>query len=486
MGTEVLDIPELQTPFQIASNVLEMSNSDIPKPRKMRILMSYANHPNDKVRATALDSLSLIISPELVSFYLPYLSDLSIEVRGNAINYLASDSVIAETYSDEITEAMDSLLNSSTEVAHKTLFNCLSKLNRSDYAQQAAKLARLANKEIRQQALKLLRSWGMDSPELNDLTQQTENIICKSKSSLKNNIQSQIEGNSAELFLDADQFLVELKEVLSSSNKNTKKVMLSQIRNYEVLLDETELFEILKGRLSNEKDTDCLVLIVEITRQLSNVDHWEILNPFLYIDNNKLVTAAVGVLAERNDMRILPMLMEVINEVPLSLSKINLIMSGIPILKRKRPDLAVLAIEKIIQAEDANFISNLDKILKDWVAPPAELSAVLIRCYLSNPIQKIHDIMYFYLENHSTPWDLILVDNLIHLARESEPKNLLEEIKDKLGKKHKPCMKAASKISSENETTQNRMTTNELFSLLLLQTVIAIFVYLAFDYLVIG
>ena len=121
MSVEVLDKPELQTPFQIADKVLEMSDSDIPRPRKMRILMSYANHPNDRVRATALDSLALVISPELVSFYLPYLSDLSFEVRGNAITYLATDSVIAETYSEEILEAMNSLLQTSSEIAHETL-----------------------------------------------------------------------------------------------------------------------------------------------------------------------------------------------------------------------------------------------------------------------------------------------------------------------------------------------------------------------------
>ena len=51
--------------------------------------MGYANHPHDKVRASALDSLAAIISPELRSFYIPFLSDLSVEVRANAISYLA-------------------------------------------------------------------------------------------------------------------------------------------------------------------------------------------------------------------------------------------------------------------------------------------------------------------------------------------------------------------------------------------------------------
>ena len=486
MSVEVLDKPELQTPFQIADKVLEMSDSDIPRPRKMRILMSYANHPNDRVRATALDSLALVISPELVSFYLPYLSDLSFEVRGNAITYLATDSVIAETYSEEILEAMNSLLQTPSEIAHETLLGCLSKLNRSDYAQQLADLARLANKEIQQQALQLLRSWSTKSSELIDLIEKTENFIGISNSSLTKRSQPDNKIKSNDLFLDAQEFLHELKDVLSSSNNNSKKALLSQIRNYEVLLDETELFEILKFQLTNEKDIDCLALMIEITRQLSNIDHWEILNPFLQNENIKLITTSVRVLSERNDMRILPMLMEVINEIPLSAPKINLIINGIPILKKKRPDLAVLAIEKIIQADNQNSLSNVNKILKDWLSPPAELSAVLIRCYLNRPNQKLHNTIHSYLECHSTPWDLVLIDNLSHLALESEARKSLEEIKEKLIKKHKSQNTPIRQPNYKNNEVQNRMTNNELFWLLLLQTSLALFTYLVIDYFVIG
>ena len=105
-----------------------MSHSDIPRP-EMRILMGYANHPHDKVRASALDSLAVVISPEL-KFYLPYLSDLSLEVRSNAIHYLASDSITAKAYSQEILESMNGLIQNQSQTAHKILLECLSKLNR--------------------------------------------------------------------------------------------------------------------------------------------------------------------------------------------------------------------------------------------------------------------------------------------------------------------------------------------------------------------
>ena len=87
--------------------------------------------------------------------------------------------------------------------------------------------------------------------------------------------------------------------------------------------------------LINEKDVDCLSLMIDITKQLSNIDHWEVLRPFLCNDNNKIVSICVEVLSERNDLRILPMLMEAINEEPLYASKINIIINGIHILKKK-------------------------------------------------------------------------------------------------------------------------------------------------------
>ena len=81
--------------------------------------MGYANHPHDKVRASALDSLAAIISPELRSFYIPFLSDLSVEVRANAISYLACDPTTAEAYSDEILNSINGLLQSDNETAHE-------------------------------------------------------------------------------------------------------------------------------------------------------------------------------------------------------------------------------------------------------------------------------------------------------------------------------------------------------------------------------
>ncbi|MEE2923968.1 MAG: hypothetical protein VX619_04225, partial [bacterium] len=420
MSVEVLDQSELPTPLQIASKVLEMSHSDIPRPRKMRILMGYANHPHDRVRASALNSLAVVISPELGSFYLPYLSDLSLEVRSNAINYLASDSITAQAYSEEILESMNGLIQNQSETAHKILLECLSKLNRTEYANQLVELVQCATYDIQQEALALLKNWAKQSPELIDLVNKTEKLIEAYNSSSSKRIQSETLPESEEIFIDAQSFLKELRSVLSRSNKSSKKALLRQVQNYEVILDESDLFEILNSQLKNEKDIDCLALVIDITKQLSGIDHWEVLSPFLQNENSKIVNACVGVLSERNDMRILPILMDVINDVPLYASKINTIMHGISILKKKRPDIAVTAVEKIIKSDIENSDSIVNKILKDWITPPADLSAALIRCYLNQPNQKLHDVMYSYLEYHSTPWDLVLIDNLLHLARESE------------------------------------------------------------------
>ena len=210
------------------------------------------------------------------------------------------------------------------------------------------------------------------------------------------------------------------------------------------------------------------------------------LSPFLQNENSKIVNACVGVLSERNDMRILPILMDVINDVPLYASKINTIMHGISILKKKRPDIAVTAVEKIIKSDIENSDSIVNKILKDWITPPAELSAALIRCYLNQPNQKLHDVMYSYLEYHSTPWDLVLVDNLLHLARESETKYILEKIKERLSKKHKTSVQTTHKQIYRNDTTQHRLNKMKLFRMLFIQTIFAVLAYLFADYFVIG
>ena len=95
-----------------------------------------------------------------------------------------------------------------------------------------------------------------------------------------------------------------MRSVLSRSNKSSKKALLRQVQNYEVILDETDLFEILNSQLKNEKDVDCLALLIDITKQLSGIDHWEVLSPFLQNENSKIVNACVEVLSERNDIRI--------------------------------------------------------------------------------------------------------------------------------------------------------------------------------------
>ena len=486
MSVEVLDQSEFQTPIQIVSRVLEMSNSELPRSRKMSLLMGYANHPHDKVRASALDSLAKVISPELVSFYLPFLSDLSVEVRANAISYLACDPTTAEAYSDEILSSMNSLLQSESKTAHEILLQCLKKLNRTDYAYQLAELVKVADYKIQQEALRILKIWVSRSPKLITLLNTTERFLESSKSSNNKQGQTVILHQTDEMFLDTQNFLRELKAVLSNSNKISKKALLTQIRNYEVLIDETELFEILNPQLKNERDIDCLSLMIDITKQLSNIDHWEVLSPFLENENSKIVNTCVAVLSELNDMRILPILMDAIDEVHLYASKINLIINGIQILKRKRPDIAVAAIEKIISVDVENSISVVDKILKDWVAPPAEISAILIRSYLSSPNQKLHETMHSYLESHSTPWDLVLVENLSHLARESETKNILENIKEKLIKKHKSLNQSKPKKNYKNDTIEHRMSKIELFWILSVQTILAALSYLFIDYFVIG
>ena len=486
MSVEVLDPSEFQTPMQIASRVLEMSHSELPRSRKMSLLMGYANHPHDKVRASALDSLAAIISPELRSFYIPFLSDLSVEVRANAISYLACDPTTAEAYSDEILNSINGLLQSDNETAHEILLQCLVTLNKPDYAYQLAELSKIANYKIQLEALRLLKTWATQSPELSILASSTEKFLQETESNSTCKPQTRILVKNDEIFLEPQQFLKDLKAALKQSNRISKKVLLTQIRNYEVLLDESELFEILGPELINEKDVDCLSLMIDITKQLSNIDHWEVLRPFLCNDNNKIVSICVEVLSERNDLRILPMLMEAINEEPLYASKINIIINGIHILKKKRPDIAVLAVEKIITANIDNSIPIVDKILRDWITPPAELSSVLIRSYLNKPNQKLHDTINSYLDSNSTPWDLVLIDNLIHLARDSETKNILDKIKEKLVKKYKSLDNTNQKRNYKNHATKHQMSKVELFLILATQTIIAVFTYLLVNYFVIG
>ena len=161
-----------------------------------------------------------------------------------------------------------------------------------------AELTKIANYKIQLEALRLLKTWATQSPKLSILASSTQKFLQETESNSTCKPQTRTLVKNDEIFLEPQQ-LKDLKAALKQSNRNSKKVLLTQIRNYEVLLDESELFEILGPELINEKDVECLSLMIDITKQLSNIDHWEVLRPFLYNDNNKIASICVEVLSER-------------------------------------------------------------------------------------------------------------------------------------------------------------------------------------------
>ena len=89
-------------------------------------------------------------------------------------------------------------------------------LNKPDYAYQLAELTKIANYKIQLEALRLLKTWATQSPELSILASSTEKFLQETESNSTCKPQTRILVKNDEIFLEPQQFLKDLKAALKT------------------------------------------------------------------------------------------------------------------------------------------------------------------------------------------------------------------------------------------------------------------------------
>ncbi|PCJ20045.1 MAG: hypothetical protein COB02_05460 [Candidatus Cloacimonadota bacterium] len=185
---------------QIASCLAQLSNAEIGNNQKQRLLDSFVNHPDHRVRANAVEGLRLIWDIKERSYFLNFLSDKNNRVLGNAVIALGESSKYKEDYHEAVYILLESMLEDEAEFKSTALY-CIGLLEFESYLPLLKK--QLQKSDQVHDCLILLENWSKANIAAKDLLQNFHKELSIEKHREKNT-QNIDEENPEEIVVFAD------------------------------------------------------------------------------------------------------------------------------------------------------------------------------------------------------------------------------------------------------------------------------------------
>ena len=150
-------------PRELATLILQCSQINASDEDKITLIKPYLKHSDGRVRANAVESLSILYPESEKDFFLDYLNDQNNRVVGNAIFVLSTEDHCPENYRKPISDALENLLCNHETNGCLTALYCISNCRDEIFLPFLIQLINHEEKDVADKAHALLSAWAETS-----------------------------------------------------------------------------------------------------------------------------------------------------------------------------------------------------------------------------------------------------------------------------------------------------------------------------------
>jgi len=386
------------------SNLLrELRDADGKDDEKLKIFMSFVAHPDDRVRANAVEYMAPFIPRGHHSFFLPFLEDSDHRTRGNAIVALGHDSEVYQSFKDQVSTSLIGLARSSRSIDQLTSLYCMGILCDEFYLDECLSLLESPNPAVSLKAREVLESWGQVS---NEVFRRSKIQLERFERFLASESyqEQEPEGPPPEQSTQSKESMVQLWERIRSTldfeDKDKKSELLKELKGKD---RDLALAGVLQDYLRTEKDTEILSLLIDTIHQLGPEDPWALFHQFLTHSDSAVVFSAVCSLVESDSFRMIPVLAQRMRETDVDEGKNGeiLFITMVQMILLKEP-LAVKAMKTLANGSQ-NSMLYFSLSLKYWIRPPDILLRDVSEVLFKANQEKTIELCLEYLRKFTNP-----------------------------------------------------------------------------------
>tara|TARA_Y100000589_G_scaffold245297_1_gene233005 strand:- start:13624 stop:15084 length:1461 start_codon:yes stop_codon:yes gene_type:complete len=150
-------------PKELSTIVLRCSQVIADDEQKIALIKPFLRHENGRVRANALESLTILYPETERDFFLDFLVDTNNRVIGNAIFILSAEDHCPEQYREKICAAIENLMNNHQINGCLTALYCIGNCRDEIFLPYLIQLASSEEKIVADKAHSLLSAWAETS-----------------------------------------------------------------------------------------------------------------------------------------------------------------------------------------------------------------------------------------------------------------------------------------------------------------------------------
>ena len=334
--------------FLIKSLDQAKANRDL----KLRLLMRFLSHPEPEVRLASLETLVPLAPDNLVILFQQFLKDKFPAIRATAILALGQNPEFAPIYKDQILVSLEEMLQMGDKDSLINVLTCIGNLADEDLVPLVQEVLEhpKTDLEIQDTAYEVLKYFDHELPSV---------INSCNKLPGEDSLDSLDEH---ELSIDGPTFMLKLEEALIGEDTEYKIQLLKGLAQFEVTPYAESVTQLLYRLQQFEEDPKILALMLRNLGLYQFKDSSDFLLEYLEHPHIDVKAAALRSLTYYNDSRLLISFMELLNESWRSDKSLKLIDEIIDYVFVKRPDLGLVALEKL-----GHQGRSQEKRLKKWL-----------------------------------------------------------------------------------------------------------------------
>ncbi len=183
-------------PREIATLVLKCSQINADDHQKISLITPFLKHENGRIRANAVESLTILFPESERDFFLDFLADENNRVIGNAIFILSSEDHCPEHYRERICNAMEVLMTRHGVNGCLTALYCIGNCRDETFLPYLIELASSEEKTVADKAHTLLVAWA----ETNTAAKSVLRDMIKKNLSIQHSENSSVTAELKDLF----------------------------------------------------------------------------------------------------------------------------------------------------------------------------------------------------------------------------------------------------------------------------------------------
>ena len=319
---------------------------------KLRLLMRFLSHPEPEVRLASLETLVPLAPDNLVILFQQFLHDKFPAIRATAILALGQNPQFKPIYKDEILISLKEMIKLGDKDSLMNAITCIGNLVDENLIPLVQEILEHPNVdlEIQDAGYEILKSFNRELPSTtNSCNRLPGEELLESH-------------DQYELSIDGPTFLLKLEEALLGEDKKNKIALLKGLAQFEVTPYAESVTQLLYRLHQFEEDPKVLALMLRNLGLYQFRDSSDFLLEYLQHPHIDVKAAALRSLAYYNDSRLLVSFTELLNESWKSNKPLKLIDEIIEYVFVKRPDLGLIALEKL-----GKLGRSQEKRLEQWL-----------------------------------------------------------------------------------------------------------------------